>query len=244
MINKYFKLIVLVLITVFISFFGLIAFNYNSSITPQIVVSGSASQDFSNQIAEFNITFTSKNKDKAKSEEENTVKVNKFLDEVKNFGITEKDIITESINSFQEQESYQEGGVFKSRPGDWVFSQSIRIKVKEIQKVNDFVTLLGKNPTSNVYGPNFSVDNTTLDESKVYQLAFDNAKNKAEKLAEKSGRKLGKVIFISESQGYSIDRPIPLAAKAVGMGGAEVSAQLPAGTSSVSKTLQVIFELK
>lgn len=244
MIDKYFKIIILVLTLTFVGFFGLISLNYSKSTTGQVFVTGNASKDFSNQIAEFNMTFTSKNKDKAKAEEENVKKVNKFLEDLKAFGTEQNNIITESINSYQEQESYQDYGVYKNRPGDWVFSQSIKVKIKDIKKVNDFVALVGKNPTSSVYGPNFSIDNQNLDESEVYQLAFDDAKKKAQSLADRSGRKLGKVITINEGQMISINNPVPIAARAMGMGGAEISPQLPSGTSSISKSLQVIFELK
>ena len=244
MIEKNFKTLILVISLVFVSLFGLISFNYSKSTIGQIYVSGSASKDFSNQTAEFSITFTSKNKEKNKAEEENITKVNKFLEDVKNFGIGSDNTITESINSYQEQESYQENGVFKSKPGDWVFSQIIRIKIKDVAKVNDFVALVGKNPTSNVFGPNFSIDNKNLDETEVYELAFDDAKKKAQTLADRSGRKLGKVISINEGPANTNPLPIAFATRALGGGGSDMSPQVPSGTSSVSKTLQVIFELK
>ncbi len=65
------------------------------------------------------------------------------------------------------------------------------------------------------------------------------AREKAEIMAKASGRKLGKVINISEGQGgSSIYGGLMMADKA--MGGSPVET----GSATVSKSLGVVFELK
>jgi len=240
-IEKIYKISLIVLSTVLVTFIGMSAVTYFSNSANIIYVSGTSTQDVNNQIAEFTVTFTTENKDKAKAESENNSKVTKFLTEVKNFNINEKDITTQTLNVYQIQDSYYEGGVYKNKLGNWVYSQAIVVKIREVDKVNEFVNLAGANASSNIYGPNFAVDLEKLNEKIIYQSAFENAKQKAEGIAEKSGRKIGKVISISEASN-SIN-PMPLIPTLRAQGGGGSSADIPSGSTNISKTLNVVFEL-
>lgn len=239
--DKIFKILIIVLITVFVSFSSYFMFSYTNITQNQISVTGIGTQSISNQVAEFTVTFWTENSNKQRSESINNEKVKKFLDSIRQFGIEDRFIKTSDLSSYQKQEwnSEEQKNVYK----DWVYSQSISVKVVDVQKVNEFVSLTGKSETSNVYGPNYSIDNTNLDESVVLQRAFENAKSKAENLASQSGRKLGKVILISEASNYT--PPIMFRANSLmGRGGGEAKADLPSGSSEVSKSINVIFELK
>lgn len=240
-IEKIYKLSLIVLATVLVSFIGVSSITYFSNSSNIIFVSGTSNQDVSNQIADFSVTFTTENKDKAKAEVDNNSKVTKFLTEVKNFGVEEKDVTTQTLNVYQNQDSYYEGGVYKNKLGNWVYSQAISVKIRDISKVNDFVNLAGSNSSSNIYGPNFSVDAVNLDEKLIYQSAFENARLKAEGIAEKSGRKIGKAISISETT--SSNYPIPMMSSLKVQGGVGGGADLPSGSTNISKTLNVVFEL-
>lgn len=239
-IEKIYKISLIVLAPVLVIFIGISSITYFSNSSNVIYVSGTSNQDVSNQIAEFTVTFTTENKDKAKAESDNNSKVTKFLTEVKNFGVEEKDVTTQTLNVYQNQDNYYEGGVYKYKLGNWVYSQAISVKIRDTSKVNDFVNLAGSNASSNIYGPNFSVDITNLNDKEIYQSAFENAKLKAEGIAEKSGRKIGKVISISEATNSNYPTPMMTSLKLQGGGG---GADLPSGSTNISKTLNVVFEL-
>jgi len=244
MMNNILKIVTVFTFIIFVTFFSVGVLNFSSSFNSQISVTGTAKKDINNQIAEFTLTFTSENKDKSVAENQNNNKVKRFLDDVKNFGIPESDIVTESLNVYQKQEDKwnEKEGRSKWEYTDWVYSQSIRVKVKDVSKVNSFTNLASKNETSNIYGPNFTVDTQNVDETEVYNMAFENARKKAEGLANQSGRTLGKTMYITES---SAIQPFPIFARSTGLGGGGgASAELPAGTSEVSKTLNVVFELR
>jgi uncharacterized protein YggE len=66
------------------------------------------------------------------------------------------------------------------------------------------------------------------------------ARAKAERLAMAGGRKLGKVLTANE--GYSV-QPYPLY-REMGVGKADSSAPVEPGSSQMTKTLTVVFELK
>ncbi len=65
------------------------------------------------------------------------------------------------------------------------------------------------------------------------------AKEKAEIIAKASGRKLGKVLTVTEGSAGS--NLLPMYAAKEGMGG---GASVEPGTSTVSKSMTVTFELK
>jgi len=241
--EKIIKIIGVISAVSLVSFIGLSTITYFNNSKNLIHVSGTSNKDISNQIAEFTVTFTSQNPDKGKAESENNKKVNKFIDDVKKFPIEDKDVTTDNLNVYQNQDGYYDDkGVYKTRLGDWVYQQSIRIKIRDTKKVNDFVNLAGRNSTSNIYGPNFTVDTSSLNETEIYQAAFEDAKQKAEGIASKSGRKLGKPVSISESQ-LQIS-PIGVTARSGFQGGGGGGgAELPSGSTNVSKSLNVIFEL-
>lgn len=245
MMNNILKIISVLTLIIFVAFFSLGVLKFASGYSNQITVLGVAKKDINNQIAEFTLTFNSEDKDKATAENRNNQKVKKLLADVKTFGIAESDITTDSLNVYQKQEDYYDSkeNRTKYKYTDWVFSQSIKIKIRDVAKVNDFTNLASRNETSNIYGPNFSVDTQNIDESEVYNLAFENARKKAENIAEKSGRTLGKAMYITE--GAANSNPYPIFARSANFqGGGGASADLPVGTSEVSKTLNVVFELR
>jgi len=73
----------------------------------------------------------------------------------------------------------------------------------------------------------------------LFDEAMKNAKEKAEAVAKSSGRKLGKVLSVTEG-GTSNAYPVMYAAKDSMGGGASVEP----GSSTVSKSVTVVFELK
>lgn len=244
MMNNIFKITILVLVSIFVAFFGIATFTLSDYNKNQINITGTAKKQFNNQLAEFTVVFTSENVDKSIAENQNNEKVTKFLEEVKAFGIPDEDVRTDALNVYQKQEDLMESNMRRTKPTDWVFSQSISIKLKDVSKVNDFTNLASRNQSTNIYGPNFSLNTETIDETEVYNLAFENARKKAESIVKQSGRTLGKVIYISEGGSYN---PMPVFAKAMSLSGAaedSVSAQLPVGSSEVSKTLNIIFEIR
>jgi uncharacterized protein YggE len=244
MMNNILKITSVFTLIIFVAFFSVGIIKISSGYNDQISVTGTARKDVTNQIAEFTVTFTSENKDKGNAESDNNRKVKKFLEDIKTFGIPESDVTTDSLNVYQKQEETwsESEGRNKWNLTDWVFSQSIRVKIKDVSKVNEFTNIASRNETSNIYGPNFTIDTLNINETEVYNLAFENAKKKAEALASQSGRTLGKAMYITEGSNNS---PLfPVMARGFGGGGGGASAELPIGSSEVSKTLNVVFELR
>jgi len=216
---------------------GKITTSYPSSVTVQ----GSATSEETNKMANFSATVIVKNADKEIAVAELNGKIDKLTDSIKLFGIAENDIQTQSLNIYQ-MDVYNQM-TQTSEKKDWYASNSVNIKLRDISKSNDLTMLLTSTGADNIWGPNFTVDNDTMTGDKLMDMAIDNAKQKAEAVAKKTGKKLGNVLFVQEG-GYNGYYPMPFASTSgIGMGGGGGGEMYP-GTSTVTKTVSVTYELR
>jgi len=201
---------------------------------PEVVsVSGEAKSQQKNEIASFSAGVMATNMDKNKAIEEVNTKINDLIKTVKEFGIGAEDIKTQNLSYYQEQK----GGL---NPGQWQVNNTIEITLREAAKASELTDLLAKTGANNVYGPNFRIDDTNQVEKALYEVAMNDAREKAESLAKASGRKLGKVLSVSD--GGTVSNYPMYASKldSAGFGGAATEP----GSSTVYKTINVVFELK
>ncbi len=209
--------------------------------TQTVTVVGTAKTKEKNQIATFSagVSYISDNKDEAVSV------VNKKVDEIITslikFGIDKADIKTENLSIYQQEEQYwdQETGKQKIRPGQWRVSNSVSIVLRDIDRAVDLANLLTKSGATNVYGPNFSLEDTKEAEVSLLKDAIDDARKKAESIAASSGKKLGEVISVSET-GTPAYYPLYRDSLVGGGGGVPIEP----GSATVYKSVTVVFELK
>lgn len=203
-----------------------------------ITVIGEAKGQQKSQVARFTATVTRVNDDKQAAVNEVNQAMNQIINQLVIFGISENDIKTQNISINQQEDwYYDEEGRRKSRPGQWRVSNSLEITLRDVDRAYDLADLLTKSGATNVWGPNFYVDEITSLEGDLLNKALENAREKAKQLAEKEGKKLGDVINISES-GVEIGQEIrPL--EGAGGGG-----PIAPGSSRIKKTLVATFELR
>ncbi|MGB9706470.1 MAG: SIMPL domain-containing protein [Microgenomates group bacterium] len=202
-----------------------------------ITVTGEAQTKEKNQIATFTAGVYAVNDNKDQAITEVNQKVNKIIEEIKNFGIKAEDIKTSNLSIYQQEETYYEEGRQKTRPGQWRVSNNIDITLRKVDRASDLANLLGKSGANNVYGPNFSLEDVKETETALLKEAIENARKKAEEIAKNSGVKIKRVISISEGSSQTY---YPLTFEARGGGGAPIEP----GTSTVGKTVVVVFEIE
>ena len=206
--------------------------------TKSITVIGEAKTQQKTQIAEFNAGVSAVNDNKDVAIAEVNQKIQTIIAAIKTFGIPEKDIKTQNLSVYQSEESYWEEGRQKSRPGQWRVSNNITVTLRDVNKASDLADILVKNGATNVYGPNFSVEDTSQDQATLFDQAIKNAQEKAEIIARSSGGKLGKILTVTE--GYQSTAYKGLAFEGGGGGGPA----LEPGSQTIQKTVTVVFELK
>jgi len=240
--NKKSLILVLLIVLLLILFdpfhlknLGSLTFKQQNTVT----VVGEATTDVANKVATFDVgvTFTDVDKEKAVSGVNESI--NKVTADLKSFGIPPADLKTSNISMYQNQEYYtDDNGVQKTRQGEWSVTNSIQVKLKEVSKADLLTDMLFSSGATNVYGPNFAIDETDDSKQELYVKALEDSKKKAEILAIGSGKKLGKVVSITMGNVAQVN-PMYFS-KSEGMGG---GADLEQGTSSVNVSMTVVYEL-
>ncbi|OGD55429.1 hypothetical protein A3I57_01725 [Candidatus Beckwithbacteria bacterium RIFCSPLOWO2_02_FULL_47_23] len=191
-----------------------------------ITVTGEAKQAVANQIANFNVSVTQTNKDKQVAVEAVNQEMDKIIKTVKELGIEAKDITTQNVSVFEIKKQ-------------WQASNSLEIILRNIDQAQALADLLQGFPLAQVSGPGFSVDDTNAADADLLTEAVADAREKAAKVAAASGRKLGKVITVSETGSYPIYRGLEAASSRDA-----VSTPIEPGSSQMSQIVTVVFELK
>ncbi|HBP51046.1 MAG: hypothetical protein US68_C0001G0032 [Candidatus Shapirobacteria bacterium GW2011_GWE1_38_10] len=204
-----------------------------------VTVNGEAKSQEKNQIASYTAGVEAVNDKKEEAVNEVNTKIEALVGALKEFGIKDADIKTQNMSIYQDEQSYYDNGIQKSRKGQWRVNTSVEIKLREIDKASALADLVTKSGANNVWGPNFSMDDTNEIEKGLYDMAIKDAREKAESIAKASGRTLGKVLSVND--GGSTSGVYPMYAMKDGAGGGAITEP---GSTTVYKNLTVVFELK
>lgn len=204
-----------------------------------VTVNGFASEQQNNQIAEFSAGVNAVSNEKQVAIDEVNTKTDALIQAVKAFGVAEKDIKTQNLSINQEEKLVYEEDSQVYRPGQWRVNNTISIKLEDIDKASDLYKILTDSGATNVYGPNFMVDDQTENEDELLKAAIEDARSKAAAIAAGSGKKLGDVLSVAEGSAQSV---IPLLSARMESGGG--GGPVMPGSSEVSKSVTVSFELK
>lgn len=209
--------------------------------TKTVTVVGEAKSQEKSQIAIFSAGVNAFNDDKNTAVNEVNKKVEAIITAVKEFGVPASDIKTQSLNIYQNQEQYYDAdGRQRYRAGQWNVSNTVEIKLKDVDRAGTLAGVLTKTGANNVYGPNFTFDDTSEQATALLDAAYKNAEAKAMKVAQSTGKKLGSVVSVSEAGAASQVMPLYRMEGGGGGGGGAVEP----GSGTVSKSVTVTFELK
>jgi uncharacterized protein YggE len=255
-------LIVLVAVGVIIGIkmIGYVGMNPNSVAT--INVDGTGYVVAVPDVATFSFSVTDTEKTVADAQAKATTKINAALASLRQQGIADKDISTQSytINPHYEYQnavcpamapnaassvSYCPSG--KSVLTGYDVSETIQVKVRDLAKAGAIFSSIGTLGVQNVNGLDFAVDDPTSVQAQARDKAIADAKAKADVLAKQLGVKIDRVISFSENSG-GYPRPMMYGAmdKAVMAQGstAAVAPEIPTGEQKVTSNVTVTYEIK
>ncbi len=263
--NVFFALGTIVILAITVSFLPLDKINWGRvSVLPAatITVTGTSQSSVANSEASFGATVSVTNTDKATAVNSVNTKMTALISSLKSFGILDKDIKTESVNVYQMSPSlvgvpqgttgagsgaaqtliYPVPPTRDGGSGDWQAMNSITITLHDISKASALTDLLNNSGATNVYGPNFNTANNTSSDTELLAKAVADAKSKADTIAKAGGQSVGKMINVQESGSGGPIYPMLYATKDSATTG--VPAPVQPGTSTLYKSVTVIFELK
>jgi hypothetical protein len=235
--------------------YGIISYvnTYSRSIEPGAYKSFSVSAEgkavSKPDVAKFSFSIITEGKDLAKIQKENTDKANAAIDFLKKQGVDSLDIKTTNYNISPKYTYYncsepvpvvletQQGGLgaTKSKPcpppeiTGYTLTQTINVKIKDFSKIGDILSGIVEYGVNNVSDLTFTIDNPDKVQNEARTEAILKAKEKAQRIAQAAGFKLGNLLSIEE--GYS-----PYYVN-YGMGGQE-SLSLKASPAPASPTIE------
>lgn len=192
-------------------------------------------------IAKINATLEVKNPQIDLARKEAESKTSAVIEKLVSLGIEQKDIKTTNLSGGNSYEILPYPAPDRSKTSQ--FQTTLEITIRNFDKTDKVISTLTENGITNLYGPNLTIDDQTLEEAKsqARAKAVENAKQKAGQLAQTSDRKIGKVAKIVEQGDYNYPQPI------YALGGADLrekASQIQTGQDEISITLQVDFTLK
>jgi uncharacterized protein YggE len=160
----------------------------------------------------------------------------KITGAIKGQGIPAEDIQTWSIELYPRAS--------KTKPGrNYQASISVRVTIRDIDKVGDVVGAADGAGATNINGPNFTVSDWSPYQTKAIDRAVKDARSNAEAMAKAAGRTLGNVISVSTA---SANVPVAQYGSSFipysGMRGLTVPVE--PGQMEITEDVTVVFDLK
>ncbi|PJA47422.1 hypothetical protein CO172_01525 [Candidatus Uhrbacteria bacterium CG_4_9_14_3_um_filter_36_7] len=193
-------------------------------------------------IAQLSLGVETRATDVPTAQEKNTQTMNTIIEGIKELNITEEDIQTASYTVYQED--YWDPETQRSKKGDWIVSQQLMVKIREMKNISSVLQLAGQKGVTNISGPTFSIDDLTNLKDQAREKGLEEAKEKAQQIAGKLGLKLGKIIGYSEWYDNSVGPIYYEKSAAIGMGGGESAPTIPTGTKEVKLNVNVTYLLE
>lgn len=194
------------------------------------------------------VTIITEGDEAEDAQEENIEQFNLVVMALKDLGVEEKDLQTTSFN-VNPRYRYDEGE--RTQIGFEV-RQSLEVTIRDLDKSGEIIQAAGVNGVNQVSGLSFKVDEPEQYREEARRKALENAKEKADELAQVTGVRLGKIISFSESAGGGVP-PVPFfrggyaeesMAMDVTVEPQMAAPQLEAGSEEIYVTATIVYEVK
>lgn len=224
-------------------------------------------------LAEIGFSVRSERPTLAAAQEDAATRMNAIIAYLKGQGIDEKDIKTTAYSANPRYE-YRDDTVSISadagvssgsfgaaepaiirpwpQPGNqtlvgYEVYQSVSVKVRNTDQASALIAGVGEQGASDIYGPNFTIDDDTELQREARREAIEDARAKARQLADDLGVRLVRVVSFSENGGGFY----PLYGKgAVAMDTmqvapeAAVAPELPTGENTITSHVTITYEIR
>jgi len=206
--------------------------------TNTITVTGVGEAFGSPDIAYLNLGVQTANEDVVVAFNEANEKVAQLIEALKEFGIAERDLQTTGLYMYTDTPFDPATGQPMETP-IYRVTNSLSITVRDVTQVGEVVSVGVNSGANSINGLTFGLADPATIEQAARADAVDNARARAQQLAELTGKTLGDPIIVTETFGNAI----PFASnfdRAQSGGGA---APIEQGQLSVSVNVQVTFSV-
>lgn len=222
------------------------------SATNTITVTGEGKIDRAPDTAKISFSVEQESREVKTAQDAVSTKIDAITKALKDAGVEEKYIKTDSYNSYPQYDYLPQIYCIKAPCAQqnptirgYQVTHSVTVSVKDLDKVETVLGILASNKVSNISGPNFGFDDDKAIVREARGLAIDDAKAEAEKLAKSLGVKLVRIVSFSENgNGY----PMPLYARdammSAGSAKVENAPSLPVGEQAITSNVTLVYEIR
>lgn len=204
----------------------------------QVTVSATATIQVEPDVAIVSASVRTQDRDPAKALAENNEKMIQVFKSLEGLNIDKKNIYTSNFSLHARHEYNGQTG--KSEFAGYSVSNTITIKVCELDTVGKLVSTLVVNGANRLNGVVFSVENTEELMEKARVVAVTKARAKAEVLVKTAGSNVGNLLTISEHSGNVRDA---MSQYRMADTVAESAVPISGGEQAVSVTVSATFEI-
>jgi uncharacterized protein len=223
--------------------------NHPNGQTASITVSGEGEVTTLPDIATVNITIRESAKTVPEAQKLAEAKVKAAIAALSGLGVHDLDQKTLSYNVSPKYENVpvSSGTMYPSynqKIVGYEVTQSVEIKVRDIEAAGEIIGALGAANITEIYGPSFAVDNMDEAKAEAKEKAIAQAREKAKATAKALGATLGDVMQFSEDAGGYYPMLYKASDVGMGMGGSgapEVS--LPQGENVIKSRVTITYSL-
>jgi hypothetical protein len=204
-----------------------------------ITVAGEGRMSVMPDIAKISVGTVIERPSVAAAQQENTRIMNALNEELIVFGVAKADVQTANY-SIQPMYNWNDG---KQTLRGYQVTQDLRVKVRNLDKVGDILGAAGSLGANQIGGIEFTVDEPESVKQQARIKALQNAKNKAEALAQVVDVKLRRVISFSEN----VYEPIyngPYYDKAMGISESAQAPSIEPGSAEFVINANVTYEIE
>ncbi len=221
--------------------------------TNTIAVSGKGEVFAIPDIAQFTLTVTKEGKDVKSAQKDATEKMNGIIGYLKTAGIEEKDIKTTNYSANPKYEwvqmvckvgEYCPGG--ENKLVGFTVSQTVQVRVRENNdKASEILGEAGARGATEIGSLEFINDDEDALKADARNKAIQDAKQKADALANELGVSIVRIVGFSEDGGYQ--PPVMYKAARLEAMSADAGApapELPVGENKIQSNVTVTYEIK
>jgi uncharacterized protein YggE len=212
----------------------------SSNMADTITVTGFGKARGDPDRATVNVGVNISNEDITRAVEESNQIIARITDAVMALGVEEADIQTTNFTIWAEEQWDPETGLRKEEKLYRVDSQ-VQIIVNDIEKIGKILESSITSGANNIYGLSFGMKDSSNLAAEARVLALDNARQRAEQIAQELGVTLGEVQRAVEISGGWVQPFFETAGLGIGGGGGEPP--ISEGSMAVTVSIDVTFKI-
>jgi uncharacterized protein len=171
--------------------------------------------------------------------DENKAKMSGLLETLKKLGLADQDIRTSNYSVYTERVAPPAAGA-EAAASQLIYhvTNQVEVTVRDVNQIGEVLDKAVAAGANNIYGVNFSVEDTARLEAEARAKAVEDARARAESLAQLNGLQLGEVLTVSEVVGGAA---VPMYRAAEGLGG---GTPVQPGELEMSFSIQISYAVK